>query len=100
MLRNWAAALRLPFVHLGLASDTWAGFDRYVEIESGLGSTYFFIPERGNPGRNKNGAAPAKRACQYALAELAPQLKRIIAAGNEIGLHGLDAWLDSQAGRQ
>ena len=100
MLRNWAAALRLPFVHLGLASDTWAEFDRYVEIESGLGSTYFFIPERGNPGRNKNGPAPAKRACQYTLAELGPQHKRITAAGNEIGLHGIDAWLDSRAGRQ
>ena len=95
MLRNWAAALRLPFVYLGLARDFWREFDRYLQIEAGMGATYFFIPERDNPGKRKQGSAPAKRACRYTVAELMPQIQRILAAGNEVGLHGLNAWLDS-----
>ncbi len=95
MIRNWAAAIRLPFVYLGLARDFWSEFDRYLQIEAGLATTYFFIPERDNPGKKKNGSVPAKRACRYTLAELQPQMQRILAAGNEIGLHGLNAWFDS-----
>ena len=32
VLRDWTAALKLPFVHLGLAKDPWSDFDRYVDI--------------------------------------------------------------------
>ena len=40
------------------------------------------------------------RACRYDLDEIAPQLKRITSTGGEVGLHGLDAWLDAAAGRR
>src|SRR5262245_35528009 len=33
VLPNWWAALTLPLVHLGLARDFWASFDRYAEID-------------------------------------------------------------------
>jgi hypothetical protein len=146
VLRNWAAVLRLPFVYLGWARDPWSSFDRYTEIEAGLGSTYFFIPQRDYPGLSRprnssaevgarlramghgvaertdseiareraptssaehvfrhpqrdDGPAPAKRACRYSLSELSSQLQRILATGNEVGLHGIDAWRDAQAGR-
>jgi hypothetical protein len=97
--RNWAAAGRLPLVHLGLARDFWRGFDRYLEIEAGRRATYFVIPRRDDPGRTATGRAPAQRACRYDLDELRPQLTKIIAAGSEVGLHGLDAWRDAGAGR-
>ena len=101
MLRNWGSAALLPFVHLRLAPDSWARFDRYLEIEAGLGATYFFIPERGNPGLRRDGAAPALRASRYDPEELRPQMERILAAGSEVGLHGIDAWRDaSAAGRE
>lgn len=96
---NWWAALRSPFVHAGLARDYWRNFDRYLELEGGRPSTVYVIPERGRPGRRADGAAPAKRACRYDLAEIAPDLQRVAAAGGEIGVHGIDAWIDAQSGR-
>src|SRR5213078_672134 len=55
LLTNWAAAARLPLVHLGLAKDFWWDFDRYLELEAGLGSTFFVIPFEGDPGRTARG---------------------------------------------
>jgi len=52
LLKNLSAACLFPFVQLGLARDFWGDFDRYLEIEGGLSSTFFVIPERGNPGWN------------------------------------------------
>jgi hypothetical protein len=97
---NWQAALRLPLVHLGVARDCWADFDRYLEIEQGHGTTFFVIPRGNYAGRTRNGPAPSKRACRYDLEQLLPKLTRIISAGREIGVHGLDAWLDSESGRK
>jgi hypothetical protein len=91
---------RLPLVHLGLARDFWRGFDRYLEIEAGRRATYFVMPRRDDPGRTAAGRGLTQRACRYDLDELRPQLTRIIAAGSEVGLHGIDAWRDAGAGRQ
>ncbi|MGD0260542.1 MAG: hypothetical protein ABSD29_12050 [Verrucomicrobiota bacterium] len=98
--RNWAAIGRLAFVHLGFAKDFWSEFDRYLDIEAGRGATYFVIPHGNYPGRSVNGPVPAMRACRYELVEVMPQLQRIIAAGSEVAVHGLDAWLDPEAGRK
>ena len=52
LVRNWAAACKLPFVHLGLAKDFWREFDdRYLELEKGLPSTFFVIPFKDRAGR-------------------------------------------------
>lgn len=98
--RNWAAAWRLPFVHLGIANDFWAEFDRYLEMENGHGATFFVIPRRGYAGRTLNGPASSKRACQYDIEDLVPTLKKIVSMGSEVGVHGLDAWMDSDEGRK
>jgi hypothetical protein len=98
--RNCLAAGQLPLVHLGLANDFWAEFDRYPEIERGCGATFFVIPRKDYAGRTTNGLAPSKRACQYNLDELLPKLRRITLAGREVGLHGLDAWLSVDEGRK
>src|SRR6266849_467434 len=96
--RNWAAALRLPFVHLGLAQDFWSQFDRYLEIEKGLGSTFFVISVKHDPGRTVDGPAPMMRASSYGVSDIADHLRTLRAAGCEVALHGIDAWLDSSKG--
>ena len=59
LFTNWAAALKLPFVHLGLAKDFWREFDdRYLELEEGLRSTFFVIPFSGRAGNKSHGPAP------------------------------------------
>jgi hypothetical protein len=97
---NWTAALRLPFIYLGMAKDFWREFDRYVEIEAGLASTYFVIPTRDYPGRPLAGNGISKRAARYDVSDVKPQLQRVISSGCEVGLHGIDTWADSAKGRE
>src|ERR1700722_11836290 len=101
MFENWAAALKLPFVHLGLVKDFWREFDdRYLELEKGLCSTFFVIPFGGRAGNKSSGPAPSIRAVQYGAEEIAGAIHKLTAAGCEVGLHGIDAWMDSTKGRQ
>ncbi len=100
LLKNGRAACLLPFVHLGIARDIWREFDRYLEMEAGAGSTFFVIPRKDYPGRTADGPVSPLRACHYDIDQLLPQLKRIVSAGGEVGVHGLDAWLDVEAGRK
>ena len=100
LFTNWAAALTLPLVHLGLAKDFWHEFDRYLEIEKGLHSTFFVIPFKNCPGQSAAGQAPRIRASSYAARDIADHLRRFVLAGCEVGLHGINAWLDSSKGRE
>jgi peptidoglycan/xylan/chitin deacetylase (PgdA/CDA1 family) len=101
LFRNWAAALKLPFVHWGLAKDFWREFDdRYVELEKGLRSTFFVIPFSNKPGNKSSGPAPAIRAARYGAKDIADVIHKLTAAGCEVGLHGIDAWMDCSQGRQ
>jgi hypothetical protein len=100
LARNWAAALKLPFVHLGLAKDFWREFaDRYLELEKGLRSTFFVIPFKNCPGKNSQGRALMLRGARYGAQDIAGAIHTLLAAGCEVGLHGIDAWLDSSRGR-
>jgi hypothetical protein len=99
LLKNWAAAMKLPFVYLGLAQDFWLDFGRYTRLEGGAPSTFFVIPFRNTPGRRGAGPAPRARASRYGAADILPEVRELISAGSEIGLHGIDAWLDSADGR-
>jgi peptidoglycan/xylan/chitin deacetylase (PgdA/CDA1 family) len=96
---NCLAALKLPFVQLGLVRDFWYQFDHYVEIENGAASTFFVIPKKGETGLDANGSRPPKRAASYDAAGLKDILRQLGTAGKEIGVHGLDAWRDAAAGR-
>lgn len=100
LVKNLETVAKLPFVYSGLAKDPWSGFDRYLEIERGLGATYFVIPRKGYAGRTRKGRAPEKRAAGYAAAEIQDQLRRIASCGGEIGLHGIDSWLNAESARQ
>ena len=97
---NWIAALKLPLVHLGLAEDFWSQPDRYLEIEKGMNSTFFVIPKKGEPGVDGQGKRRHRRAASYDATEHLELLKKLQSAGGEIGLHGIDAWRDSAAGRE
>ena len=101
LLINWAAAVRLPLVHLRLAKDLWREFDdRYLEIEKGLPSTFFVIPFRNCPGMNSHGPAPSMRAARYGAQDIADSICKLRSAGCEVALHGIDAWSDSLKGRK
>src|SRR2546426_3048961 len=98
LLTNWVAALTLPLVHLGLAKDFWDQFDRYLEIEKGLRSTFFVIPFKNCPGQSAAGQAPQIRASSYAARDIADHLRRFVSAGCEEGVHGVKAWLGRSKG--
>jgi hypothetical protein len=100
LLTNWAAAARLPFIYLGLAKDFWYEFDRYLAIERDVDSTFFVLPFKNKPGRLAAGPAPRIRASGYGAADIAERLQTFVSAGREIGLHGIDAWIDSVKGQE
>jgi peptidoglycan/xylan/chitin deacetylase (PgdA/CDA1 family) len=100
LLSNWAAALKLPLVHLGLTPDFWHRFQDYPKIEKGLPSSFFVIPFKGRPGVSGSVAAPSRRAARYGAEDICAQIRTLMAAGCEIGLHGIDAWHDSSRGRE
>jgi len=97
---NWKAALSLPLVFAGLAKDFWNQLDRYLELESDLASTFFVISTKGDAGVDSHGRRSAKRASSYASADIADDLKRLLSANREIGVHGIDAWRDAAKGRE
>jgi len=99
--RNWVAAIKLPFIYIGVAKDFWRDFDdRYLEVEESLPSTFFVIPRKNYSGKRSDGLAPALRAARYEARELIDTIRKLTHAGCEVGLHGIDAWLDCSRGRE
>ena len=98
--RNWKAVFLLPAVHLGLTEDFWLQFDQYAEIEKSHNSTFFLIPFRDRAGKNIFGEVKRRRAVKYDVFDLTEQIESLILKGFEIGVHGIDAWHDSERGRQ
>jgi len=96
-LKNIKAVFSLPFVYSGLMKDFWNDFERYLEIEQDLNATYFFIPFRNRPGKVNGKHAPRSRAARYDLDDHASLISRLKSRGNEIGLHGIDAWENEEA---
>ena len=99
LVKNWKAALSLPLVYLGIMKDFMIQFDRYIELEQGLSSTYFFVPWKNTSGQKGSGRAPKKRATKYDITDVVPEIKKLVACGSEVALHGIDAWHDSERGR-
>jgi len=100
VLRNWAAVLKLPLVHLRLVNDFWYEFaDRYLQLENGRPSTFFVIPFKDQPGTSHSGSPSKLRAVRYGARDIADNIQKLSNGGCEIGLHGIDAWHDSCRGR-
>jgi len=100
-LQNWKAVLSLPGVYLGLCKDFWfQDFDRFLQIEKELKSTFFFIPFKNRPGDRVSGQHSERRATQYDITDVQELAKNLVRQGFEIGVHGIDAWHNSERGRQ
>jgi hypothetical protein len=99
LLRNWKAAASLPLIHLGLATDFWRQFDGYRALERELRSTFFLIPFPNHPGTKGVDADMGMRAARYDVTALQGDIEKLVAAGNEIAVHGLDAWHDGNLAR-
>jgi hypothetical protein len=99
LLANWLAALKLPFVYMGLAKDFWSDFhDRYRELEGDLPSTFFVIPFKDQAGRRADRPAPPFRASRYGAGDIQDTIRKLMAGGREVGVHGIDSWLASDNG--
>jgi hypothetical protein len=100
LLQNWAAVLKLPFVHLGLLPDFWNQLDTYTSLEGdGVRSSFFVIPFKRRPGAKEGEPPPYRRASAYGAADIADEIRRLLADNHELGLHGIDAWRDAGNGR-
>jgi peptidoglycan/xylan/chitin deacetylase (PgdA/CDA1 family) len=101
LLKNCLAVLKLPFVYLGIAKDFWREFaDRYKELEKEFCSTFFIIPFKNRPGIATNGPAPSFRASGYGAQDIADIIRQLKSDGHEVGLHGIDGWVDSSKGSE
>jgi hypothetical protein len=101
LLHNWMATLKLPLVHLGLAKDFWRDFDdSYLKLEAGKPSTFFVIPFENSSGKKVDGPAPKFRAARYGARDIAGTIQTLMAASCEVGLHGIDAWIDNSRGSE
>ena len=94
LVHNWKAAFTLPFVYLGLYRDFWLQFDRCMEIEQDLKSTFFFIPFKNRSGNNISKQSKKQRATKYDIKDIQMEVKKLLEAGYEIGTHGIDAWVN------
>jgi hypothetical protein len=97
--RNWLALASLPLVFLGLARDPWSPFDDYATTEDGRRSTFFLVPFKGRPGLAPDGKVDSRRAVAYDVTEIGDEARQAVARGNELSVHGIDAWRDSRAGQ-
>lgn len=97
-LKNLKALLSLPGVYFGIFRDFWFQLDRYMEIEKGLCSTFFFIPFKDHPGYALKGKSLKYRSARYDVNDYKTHIESLLREGHEIGIHGLDAWHDSQRG--
>ncbi len=99
ILRNWKALVSLPAVHAGVCNDFWFDLDRYLDLEKGRPSTFFFIPFKGEAGLPMDGGDPCgRRAAKYDIEKYRAWIQTLIEKGHEVGLHGLDAWKSQERG--
>jgi hypothetical protein len=99
-LQNVKSLVCLPAVHLGLHEDFWLkDFDRFLELERYTKATFFFIPYKNRAGDNVGRIHSRRRAAAYDVNDERKLIDRLIQAGNEIAVHGIDAWHSVEKGR-
>jgi len=94
----------LPLVRRNLARDPWRqSLTVMLDVERRLGvrSTLFFIPfSRYSGHRNLGNPAPRHRAAHYELAQFQDLIRELDRDGWEVGLHGIDAHLDTYRAKE
>jgi hypothetical protein len=77
----------------------WLDFpDRYLKVERSFHSTFFVIPFKDRPGKNVDRPSASWRAARYGTQDIGDTMQKLLAAGCEIGLHGIDARVDDAHG--
>jgi hypothetical protein len=71
-----------------------------LEVEKDLVSTFFILPFKNRPGADNTGHIHRARAARYDIDDIEPLIQKLLAAGREIALHGIDAWRDPAKGRE
>ncbi len=100
-LRNLKAFVSLPAVHLGLCRDFWhEDFARFSSLERDLKATFFFIPFKNRPGDKVYRPYAKRRSALYDVTKERALIQQLSRMGNEIGVHGIDAWHDPEKGRE
>ncbi|MEI7856140.1 MAG: hypothetical protein WCH85_01395 [Methanomicrobiales archaeon] len=93
---NFRAGLHLLCARCEIVNDPWVLFERWKTFEDQLGvrSTFFFVPRKNDPGMQ----AHPYRAVGYRIdRDIQHGLTR---GGWEIGIHGIDNWVDAETGKQ
>ena len=99
-LQNVKSVVSLPAVHLGLHEDFWIqDFDRFLELEHYTKSTFFFIPYKNRPGDKVGRPHSQRRAAAYDVRNERKLIDKLVQEGNEVAVHGIDAWHSAQKGR-
>jgi hypothetical protein len=96
--RNWTAALSLPLVWLKLVDDFWNPFADYAPVTATRPSTFFLVPFRDRPGLAPDGTIDRARGVAYQISDVLEEARAVVARGNELAIHGIDAWRDAEAG--
>jgi hypothetical protein len=98
-LQSMKSVASLPAVYLGLREDFWLqDFDRFLDLERDTKATFFFIPYKGRAG-DRVEQFHSRRAAAYDVHNERKLIDKLILAGNEIAVHGIDAWHSVQRGR-
>src|SRR5205823_4305423 len=69
--------------------------DWYLNAERDVPATYFIVPFKNRPGEKVSAKHSRRRGTKYDVADIPWEVASLVAAGNEIGVHGLDAWHDA-----
>jgi len=80
--------------------DYWLPFPWYLDVEKGLGATYYFIPFKRRAGDKVSSNHAARRASAYDVSDVKDWVSRLQQAGCEIGVHGIDAWHSVEKGKE
>lgn len=106
---DYIKSLRFAFFdsilsRFNLVHDSWQrSLDIILSIERryDVRSTFFFIPFCKAPGHTPDRhIAPSNRACYYDVQEHISLLQSLEEEGWEVGIHGIDAYLDSESAKR
>lgn len=98
-IQNWLALLALPLVFLRFMPDFWRPFEDYAAADGRHKSTFFLVPFKNKAGVGPDGVVAENRAVPYQISEIGGQVRQLAASGQEVAVHGIDAWRDADAGR-
>ena len=85
---------------LGLAPTSGSPSTTTVGPSADAGSTFFLVPFKGRPGVGPDGAVDVRRATPYGIRDITREASKAADGGDEIAVHGIDAWRDASAGRE